>query len=372
MRLPSFTRPVAGARTAFIGAAVAAFLVGISTVPSEASVSGAIFTTGVGCTGTNVNVFAAKDEVFIDGGPGKQGSAGLTDGSYFVKVTQPDGTLLGYSLTAVAHVTNGEFDQCYQLSAIVVSATDGITPGFDTTGNVDGVYKVWVSTDPSFPNSSSKTDNFKVLPGTCVGAQCELGTLTACKFYDFSLTDGAGEATDGIWQHATESGIQNWLMILSSNGTTLSTQLTDGSGCTSFTNLADGQYTVTEGTPNESNWFHTSSASLDRTIAGGDEFQLEFGNVCTGAGGGKTLGFWSNKNGAKQFATNLAGSLALLDGLNLRDGAGNNFEPSTYAQYKTWDLGGTAVNMAYMLSVQLAAMELNVFNGFVTGNTTRI
>ena len=36
---------------------------------------------------------------------------------------------------------------------------------------------------------------------------------------------------------------------------------------------------------------------------------LNFGNVCVGAGGGRTLGFWSNKNGKALFG---AGDLALM------------------------------------------------------------
>ena len=36
-----------------------------------------------------------------------------------------------------------------------------------------------------------------------------------------------------------------------------------------------------------------------------------------------------------------------------------------YAEFETWLLDGNAVNMAYMLSVHLAAMTLNVEAGFV-------
>ena len=53
--------------------------------------------------------------------------------------------------------------------------------------------------------------------------------------------------------------------------------------------------------------------------------------------------------------------------LNLRDAAGNNFDPATYTAFRTWLLGASATNMAYMLSAQLTAMELNVLNGKVSG-----
>ena len=46
--------------------------------------------------------------------------------------------------------------------------------------------------------------------------------------------------------------------------------------------------------------------------------------------------------------------------LNLKDKQGNDFNPTTKTQFKTWLRGASASNMAYMLSVQLAAMKLNV------------
>jgi hypothetical protein len=62
---------------------------------------GAIFTTNYLCNGTNVNIFGSKDDVYLDGGPARAGAAGLPDGYYYVKVTEPDGTLLGYSTSAI-------------------------------------------------------------------------------------------------------------------------------------------------------------------------------------------------------------------------------------------------------------------------------
>src|SRR5206468_2154174 len=59
--------------------------------------------------------------------------------------------------------------------------------------------------------------------------------------------------------------------------------------------------------------------------------------------------------------------LALMVSLNLRDGAGANFNPASYSAFKTWLQNRNAVNMAYQLSAMLASMELNVLNGFVNG-----
>ena len=121
---------------------------------------GAIFTTDGTCTGVNVNIYSNKDEVYLDGGPAHPGAAGLPDGYYYVKVTEPDGTLLGTSIgsgnDAPVHVTGGEFDECYQLSTILIKASDS-TPGYDDTSNPGGEYKVWVSNEPSFTNNSTKT-----------------------------------------------------------------------------------------------------------------------------------------------------------------------------------------------------------------------
>jgi hypothetical protein len=89
---------------------------------------------------------------------------------------------------------------------------------------------------------------------------------------------------------------------------------------------------------------------------------LYFGNVCLGEGGGKTLGFWSNRNGERRMSQTLgmANALAGLSAQNLRKANGNDFDPATYRKFRDWLLEATATNMAYMLSAQYAAMWLNV------------
>ncbi len=129
--------------------------------------------------------------------------------------------------------------------------------------------------------------------------------------------------------------------------------------------IAPGDYTVAEGTPVETNWLHTTPTSVSVTIEDGENEIVKFGNVCLGAGGGMTLGFWSNKNGQALVG---ADDLAMLVALNLRNANGSHFDPASKLALKNWLLAGTAVNMANMLSVQLAAMELNVFNGKVSGD----
>ena len=137
-----------------VGFVAVAVMVLVSALPAGANLPGAIFTTSGDCSGVNVNLFDAKSDVFLDGGPKGPSGSGLVDGSYFVKVTAPNGTVLGQSAGAAIHVTNGEFDECYSLFDLT---------SFADTPNAGGEYKVWISPDPTFPNSLSKTDNFKVL-----------------------------------------------------------------------------------------------------------------------------------------------------------------------------------------------------------------
>jgi len=105
------------------------------------------------------------------------------------------------------------------------------------------------------------------------------------------------------------------------------------------------------------------------TVGTQDVAGPDFGNVCLGAGGGRTLGFWSNRNGQNLFNSQLANNLSLLQALNLRNANGSHFNPTSYSQFKTWLLNATATNMAYMLSAQLAAMALNVNNGLVSSSS---
>src|SRR5215218_1668978 len=90
--------------------------------------SGAIFTTNSLCNGTNVNIFATKADVYVDGGPIHAGAAGLPDGDYYIQVTEPNGTLLGTSVGSPnptpVHVVGGEFAVCYQLADVVYLPTD--------------------------------------------------------------------------------------------------------------------------------------------------------------------------------------------------------------------------------------------------------
>lgn len=195
-----------------------------------------------------------------------------------------------------------------------------------------------------------------------------------------------------------ETGIQNWPITLTPDPTICSGS-TDVDGLLLCASLAVGSYDLSEGSKagclqtttcvggvcgacslsadpcgfdgdcdvgaGETCVPNAASNPVTIALADGEHQLVEFGNTCLGAGGGKTLGFWSNKNGQ-----NLIGSsqLALLGSLNLVDGSGTSFNPTTKEQVKNWLLKAKATNMAYMLSAQLATMELNVQAGNVSAS----
>jgi hypothetical protein len=328
------------------------FLTSIRSTRADAPLTGAIFTTNGACTGRNVNIFASKDDVYVDGGPAHTGAAGLPPGSYCIRVTAPDGTVLGKSSGPVITVNSaGEFDMCYQLSAYVFSASSSfIAPGYDDTPNPGGEYKVWVTLDcENYAESLSKTDNFKVKSDGGVTPQ---GTLKVIKFYDVDA-DGVLDPED--------IPIAGWEV-----------RIQDGIDFLRFTPVEivvePDTYTVTECSPDALNWRNTTATSQTAVVVDGGTTTVRFGNVCLGAGGGLTLGFWSNKNGAKRITgppSLLAGVLALC----LRNADGSLLGSVNLANFQKFLLNATATNMANMLSAQLAAMNLNVASGGVNGTS---
>lgn len=314
---------------------------------ATANISGAIYTTD-DLGGVNINLFTSKELVYLNGGPTHEGAAGLPDGAYYCKVTEPNGTLLGTTVGSgnetPIQVVNGEFVEVYRLWDILIKASDS-TQGFDDTGNTGGEYKVWVSQNSAFPNNESKTDNFKV--DEQFDPQ-DLANLIVIKFYDANA-NGVNDA---------EEEIIGWKIII-----------TNGLGLVRYTPvevlLEPGDYIVTECEPLEENWMPTTENPVYVTLEAGEEETVEFGNLCLGPGGGKTIGFWRNKNGQMMIGPD---DLGLLESLNLVDAYGNEFNPTSKHTLRSWLKNANAVNMAYMLSAQLAAMELNVLNGLVDGN----
>lgn len=142
---------------------------------------------------------------------------------------------------------------------------------------------------------------------------------------------------------------------------------TPGDTLTPFdADVESGTYDVSEYSSTIGNWVATTPTSvLGLVLADGDDELVEFGNLCLGAGGGHTLGFWSNKNGQALID---AADLVALNALHLRNANGTEFNPANKGAVKSFLLSANATNMANMLSAQLIAMTLSVREGFVDGD----
>src|SRR3954470_13031 len=84
-------------KTLWCGLTLAMFLGAALATLHASAPSGAIFTTLADGSEVNYNIYAAKEDVYLDGGPGPgapQTAAGLDDGVYVFQVTQPSGKTL--------------------------------------------------------------------------------------------------------------------------------------------------------------------------------------------------------------------------------------------------------------------------------------
>lgn len=182
--------------TRAFGACIAVAACAVTLAPAAhaanpAQLSGAIFTSeldaGVfgtdyaqypaktapsNCASVNTNIYPDKRAVYLNGGPGNGQNNNLPDGNYYVQVTEPSsgaspvvlGTSVGTADEQPAAVEGGLFSFCYQVWSLV-RQPGAADPGFADTSNPGGEYKVYISTEPTFPNDESKTDNFKVVAG---------------------------------------------------------------------------------------------------------------------------------------------------------------------------------------------------------------
>lgn len=223
------------------------------------------------------------------------------------------------------------------------------------------------------------------------------GTICGAKYYDAD--------TNGVRNLSPlEAGIAGWHIAQGGAANASITTGADGSFCQT---VDPGTYTFTEihptntapsadSMPTTNVWFQTGNTTDQTTTSGGASSSLNlmaysvtipvdqpstvsnvyFGNVCVGAGGGLTLGFWSNKNGyaimngsssASQTATGTA-TLYFLNHLNLRNANGTLASFGSLLKFQSWLTSASATNMANMLSAQLAAMELNVRFSRVNGS----
>jgi len=182
----------------------------LSSVDQSARVRGAIFTTLPDGSAVNHNIYTAKTDVYLDGGPSGGSpvhAAALAEGDYYLQVTDPSGKVLlstddiscrrihvngsgviSAAVGACHHVTGS--DQDY---AALGARTVQLMP-YNDTPNPGGEYKAWVTPVGAYTGSGmfhgfvpsfSKTDNFKVRetlpPPVCgdghvdSGEQCDDG-----------------------------------------------------------------------------------------------------------------------------------------------------------------------------------------------------
>jgi hypothetical protein len=188
-----FRRSVVTAAAAVVVGAVVLVAPGSAHHVTPA-LSGAIFTTDASGNPVNLNIYDAKEDVYLNGGPGinaPDDAAGLPAGTYSFQVTDPSGkTLLSTDAVACRQFSVDDSGvitsvapsgACAHLTG--TSTEDGgltvqLMPYLDTPNN-GGVYKVWVTPTSEldcdgagskhcFVPHHSKTDNFKVRTGPIV------------------------------------------------------------------------------------------------------------------------------------------------------------------------------------------------------------
>ncbi len=368
---------------------------------SANAIAQGIYTSISDGTTVNANLYDSKADVYLNGGPQNQNGKGLPDGTYYFQVTDPSGNILlstdpascrqlqvvngviagaASAAGACAH-TNGFFNPANGSTSVQLSP-------FKNTPNNGGEYKVYliqqtstvsVATDGitiNFKSKDSNTDNFKVKNAACTINCNPTVTLSGLKFYDANA--------DGL-QNNGEAGLAGVNVNILLEGVLSETVTTGADGSWNATVPAGANYKVCEILPGicptdvaGSYWVETAPApdSIGEQcysgIAGADVTNLIFGNVCfVPARGGYTLGFWSNKNGQAIIKSNdnFVGAFGFLGALNLKSPDGKDFDPTSYPTFRNWLLSGNAVNMAYMLSVQLSATSLDVRYGSLSDST---
>lgn len=327
------------------------------------AVSGSIRTTFVPpatCAGgsiVNCNTYNAKEDVRLTGGP-----QNLEAGTYFFKVTNPNGAVLLSSDAITERLfsvdANGLFTYLGVTHSVVLFGGQnviGLAPFADTPNN-GGVYKAWAcryadGTSTDDQTSDCKTDNFKVKGTECVD-QCEppppQALLSVLKFFDANR--------DGVKQ-GTEAYLEGWKFSVTSDL---------GLPFDAFTSYAAQQdqdnYTIAEYKPDQTNWAPSTPTSSSFAL-GAAGATVTFGNYCTSPALGHTIGFWGNKNGQAQINDGgNSNELAIISTnyfLRKADGSRVQFTASQYNQFNSWLQGANATNMAYMLSAQFAGSWLS-------------
>lgn len=292
-------------------AGIAILAMTVATLASSApQFHGAIYTSVADGTTVNANLYDAKADVYLNGGPQNLHAAGLPDGTYYFQITNPNGAVLLSTDPVVCRqlsVVNGAVNgatgpSCKHADGIFNNANGSMPvqmiPFLDTPNN-GGEYKAFlVSQDASigcgpdkvfaatdgigltFPSSCAKTDNFKVRKPLDAN-------IVDCKFNDLNGNGAqdAGEPTIAGWP-ITATGVAD------SNGLPNQTvaTVTGADGCVAFTVPAASNVpvTLTEGT--DANWYQTAPADGSYPASGSSPvYAVTGGVVSTVINGGQVL-----------------------------------------------------------------------------------
>jgi hypothetical protein len=305
----------------------------------------------------------------VDCDQGQDSSIGVivhnsTGGNIYVLANQVSVGVYQFTVTLGAQCLTMPIEYCTQKNDAPGNfpGTGFFAQGFNGTGGDGHVGHLRTAT---FDDSCNETG----LDTTCQGVVCNPSSIQVTKFYDTNggFTDQTGKPPLANWPFCLTSVTDPDFVPV--------THYTGTNGTTTFSNLGPGTYIVTEGL-GDGTWQNSTNQSTITIDHCGQNATAVFGNFCTVPSGGLTLGFWSNKNGNKIITSDGATSgtgknlrsdvVTLLNGLCLRNANGTTHTFSAtngYADFRTWLLGANATNMAYMLSAQLVALELDVNYG---------
>lgn len=219
----------------------------LAATPAQAKLTGAVWTTLPDGTAVDHNVYAAKEDVYLNAGPFSASGAWVPDGDYYFMVTDPPGKKLlsqdGVDKRMVK-IRNGMVVQPGIPGDTPIPpytnhnwANDARRPGNVTiqlmpyADSKNGEYKMWVTPvanyDPNDPGakfgfipSCSKTDNFRVRRGRLI--------IFGHKFEDLN--------GNGIWDPG-ELSLPDWEIQLFMKVKNLWVYQTS-----SFTDSGDGSY----------------------------------------------------------------------------------------------------------------------------------
>jgi hypothetical protein len=145
---------------------------------NAAPVTGAIFTTLSDGSAVDHNIYDAKEDVYLNGGPNSPNApctaAGLPDGDYYFQVTDPSGkivlstdSLLERKVRVKGGIIVKYLGTTHQLGTGKCGSVTVQMMPYNDTPNPGGEYKTWMQPVAGFKDflpSKSKTDNFKA-PG---------------------------------------------------------------------------------------------------------------------------------------------------------------------------------------------------------------